>query len=40
VEDYLRARRVEQGSSLRRMLAELKVGSAWLKVQLHQLGIP
>jgi len=40
VEDYLRVRRVEQGSSLRRMLAELRVGSAWLKGQMDRLGIP
>ncbi|HEY5985973.1 MAG TPA: hypothetical protein VIV12_06240 [Streptosporangiaceae bacterium] len=40
VEDYLRVRRVEQGWSLRRMLAELRVGSAWLKDQLHWLRIP
>jgi hypothetical protein len=40
VEDYLRVRRVEQGWSLRRMLAELQVGSAWLKDQMHRLGIP
>jgi hypothetical protein len=40
VEDYLRVRRVEQGWSLRRILAELQVGSAWLKDQLHRLGIP
>jgi hypothetical protein len=39
VEDYLRVRRVKQGWSLRRMLAELQVGSAWLKGQLHRLGI-
>jgi hypothetical protein len=40
VEDYLRARRVEQGWSLRRMLAELQVGSAWLKDQMDQLKLP
>jgi hypothetical protein len=40
VEDYLRVRRVEQGWSLRRMLAELRVGSAWLKDQLRRLRIP
>ena len=40
VEGYLRVRRVGQGWSLRRMLAELQVGSAWLKDQLHRLGIP
>ena len=40
VEDYLRVRRVGQGWSLRRMLAELRVGSAWLKDQLHRLRIP
>ena len=39
VEDYLRIRRVEQGWSLRRMLAELQVGSAWLKDQLYRLRI-
>jgi hypothetical protein len=40
VEKYLRVRRVEQGWSLRRMLAELHVGSAWLKDQMWQLQIP
>jgi hypothetical protein len=40
VEDYLRVRRVGQGWSLRRMLAELQVGSAWLKDQMQRLGIP
>jgi hypothetical protein len=40
VEGYLRVRRVGQGWSLRRMLAELRVGSAWLKDQLHRLRIP
>jgi hypothetical protein len=40
VEDYLRVRRVEQGWSLRRILAELRVGSAWLKGQLQRLRIP
>ncbi len=40
VEDYLRVRRVEQGWSLRRMLAELQVGSAWLKDQMSQVHIP
>ncbi len=40
VEEYLRVRRVEQGFSLRRMLAELQVGSAWLKDQMHRLRIP
>jgi hypothetical protein len=40
VADYLRVRRVEQGWSLRRMLTELQVGSAWLKRQMHQLHIP
>jgi len=39
VEDYLRVRRVEQGWSFRRMLAELHVGSPWLKRQLSQLQI-
>jgi len=40
VQEYLRVRRVEQGWSLRRMLAELQVGSAWLKRQMHRLEIP
>jgi hypothetical protein len=40
VEGYLRVRRVEQGCSLRRLLAELQVGPAWLKDQLHRLRIP
>jgi hypothetical protein len=40
VEEYLRVRRVGQGWSLRRMLAELQVGSGWLKDQLHRLRIP
>jgi hypothetical protein len=40
VEEYLRVRRVGQGWSLRRMLAELRVGSAWLKGQMNQLHIP
>jgi hypothetical protein len=40
MEAYLRVRRVEQGWSLRCMLAELQVGSAWLKDQMHRLGIP
>ncbi len=40
VEEYLRVRRVEQGWSLRRMLAELQVGPAWLKDKMHRLGIP
>jgi hypothetical protein len=39
-EEYLRVRRVGQGWSLRRMLAELRVGSAWLKERMHRLGIP
>jgi hypothetical protein len=39
VEAYLRVRRVEQGWSLRRMLAELQVGSAWLKDQMHQVHV-
>jgi len=39
VETYLRVRRVEQGWSRRRMLAELQVGSAWLKRQMDQLEI-
>jgi hypothetical protein len=40
VEEYLRVRRVGQGWSLRRMLAELQVGSVWLKDQMHRLDIP
>ncbi len=40
VEEFLRGRRVKQGWSLRRMLAELRVGSAWLKDQMAQLEIP
>ena len=40
VEGYLGVRRVEQGWSLRRMLAELRVGSAWLKDQMTRLRIP
>jgi hypothetical protein len=40
VEEYLRVRRVEQGWSLRRTLAELQVGSAWLKDQMQWLGHP
>jgi hypothetical protein len=40
VEEYLRVRRVGQGWSLRRMLAELRVGSAWLKGQMDRLRIP
>jgi hypothetical protein len=40
VEGYLRVRRVEQGCSVRRMLTELQVGSAWLKDQMQRLGIP
>jgi hypothetical protein len=40
VEDYLRVRRVEQGWSLRRMLAELHVAPTWLNGQMQRLGIP
>jgi hypothetical protein len=40
MEGYLRVRRVGQGWSLRRMLAELQVGSAWLKDQMTRLDIP
>lgn len=40
VEDYLRVRRVGQGWSLRRMLAQLRVGSAWLMDQMQRLGVP
>jgi hypothetical protein len=35
---YLRVRWVEQGWSVRRMRAELKVGRAWLAAELHRLG--
>jgi hypothetical protein len=38
--EYLRVRRVGQGWSLRRVTAELAVGSAWLKGQMRRLGIP
>jgi len=37
MEEYLR---VGRGWSLRRMLAELHVGSVWLKRQMSQLQIP
>jgi hypothetical protein len=40
IEEYLRVRRVGQGWSLRRMSAELAVGSAWLKGKMRRLGIP
>jgi hypothetical protein len=40
VEGYLRVRRVEQGWSLRRILAELQVSSAWLKDQMQRLDMP
>jgi hypothetical protein len=40
VEDYLQVWRVEQGSSLRHMLTELQVGSAWLKGQMDRAGHP
>jgi hypothetical protein len=40
LKDYLRVRRIEQDWSVRRMLAELQVGSAWLKRQMQRLGIP
>jgi hypothetical protein len=40
VEEYLRVRRVGQGWSLRRMLAELHVAPTWLNGQMHRLGIP
>jgi hypothetical protein len=40
VGEYLRVRRVGQGWSRRRMLAELQVGPAWLKDQLQRLRIP
>jgi hypothetical protein len=40
VEEYLRVRRVEQGWSLRRMPAELQVGSAWLKDQSSDWASP
>jgi hypothetical protein len=40
IEEYLRVRRVGQGWPLRRMTAELQVGSEWLKGQMRRLGIP
>jgi hypothetical protein len=40
VEDDLGMRRVGQGWSLRRLLAELQVAPAWLNDQLHRLRIP
>jgi hypothetical protein len=40
MEEYLRMRRVQQGWSLRRMLTELRAGSAWLKDQMQRLRIP
>jgi len=36
---YLRVRRVEQGWSVRRMRAELRVGRAWLVAKMRRLGI-
>jgi hypothetical protein len=36
---YLRARRVEQGWSVRRMRAELHVGRRWLVAELDRLGL-
>jgi len=39
LDGYLRVRRVEQGWSLRRMLAELQVGSGWLKRQMNRPDI-
>ena len=40
VEGYLRARRVGQGWSVRRMRAELRVRRAWLASAMDRLGIP
>jgi len=40
VEEYLGVRRVGRGWPLRRMTAELQVGSEWLKGQMRRLGIP
>jgi hypothetical protein len=40
LDGYLRARRVEQGWSVQRMLTELQVAPAWLKDQMELLGIP
>jgi hypothetical protein len=40
MEGYLRVRRVGQGWSLRRMLAELHMAPTWLNGQMHRLGIP
>jgi hypothetical protein len=36
---YLRARQVEQGWSVKRMRAELRVGRAWLVGELARLGL-
>jgi hypothetical protein len=38
LESYLQARRVEQGWSVRRMRAELRVGRAWLVAEMRRLG--
>jgi hypothetical protein len=40
LEGYLLARRVGLGWSVRRMVAELHVATAWLKRQMDQLHIP
>jgi hypothetical protein len=37
--DYLCARRVEQGWSIKRMRAELRVGRRWLVGELARLGL-
>ncbi len=36
---YLQARRVEQGWSVKRMRAELRVGRSWLVGELRRLGL-
>jgi hypothetical protein len=36
---YLQCRYVEQGWSVKRMRAELRVGGTWLAAQMAQLGI-
>jgi hypothetical protein len=37
--DYLQARHVEQGFSVRRMRAELQVGRRWLVGEMGRLGL-
>ncbi len=40
MDGYLQARRAQQGWSLRRMRAELRVRRAWLEGELDRLGMP